>query len=66
MIFDRFDEAFRSPVGAVAEGTKVSFSLHIPRSLGTKSAHIEVLKDGDSSPKTEKLIWTDLSGCEDV
>ena len=66
MIFDRFDKKFRSPTGAVKEGTRVKFRLRLPRSLGVKSASMEVVRDGDNSREIRRLCWIGLDLDEDV
>ncbi len=52
VVFDSRDEMFKKPAGAVKEGTVTLFRLLTARSLGVKSAELQITFDKDSSMRT--------------
>ena len=47
-IYDSRLSAFKQPFGAVAAGETVRFSIHLPKNLCVKSAHLVLCCDGES------------------
>lgn len=55
-MFDRFDEASRTPVGAVPEGTTVRFCVTPPRRLGVAALALSICPDG-GDPGCRPMTW---------
>ncbi len=48
-IFCSLKEEYKSPFGAVASGTKVTFTLHVPKDMGVDAPRLFIAYDGDSA-----------------
>lgn len=65
IIFYSRQMAYRSPVGAVAQGQSVTLHLQLARRLGILQASIVVLDDAQGSRMEYPLEWEGLEGAYD-
>ncbi len=47
-IYQYYDEQYKSPTGAVAAGTEVTFRIMLPRRMGSSWSNLCIYKEGDS------------------
>ncbi|MCL1820959.1 MAG: glycoside hydrolase family 13 protein [Oscillospiraceae bacterium] len=64
-IFDSRDEAYRSPYGAVTQGTDVNITLCPPRTWGVSKVTIIVWYDDSGSTVEIPMKWSGLRGSQD-
>jgi len=65
-IFDSRDENYRSPYGAVAQGTEIDIRFCPPRSWRTKKVALMVWYDDRGEMVELPMKWRGLSGAQDV
>ena len=65
-VFDSRDEYFRSPYGAVTQGTEVEIKFCPPRAWGTKQVTLMVWYDDRSEMAEMPMRWAGLNGANDV
>ena len=63
MIFHSRQDCYRSPVGAVEEGTPVHFRICLPRSLGCHAAYLCVQQDGGNLEHFS-MFWCGMEGTD--
>lgn len=65
-IFDSRNPSFRSPTGAVEEGTPIHFKITLPRTLGCSAAYLLVRDDQTKEGKACSMFWCGMEGydCE--
>lgn len=61
-IFDSRDTKFRSPFGAVAEGTQVHFRICLPRYLSCSAARLIVHNELTGEDETDNMFWCGMEG----
>lgn len=61
-MFDSRNPAYRSPVGAVADGTRVHFKITLPRSLRCCAARLVVKDDFAGTEQTLGMFWCGMNG----
>ena len=61
-LFNSRDTAFRSPTGAVAEGTVLHFKINLPRALRCSAAYLMVRDDGSRDETVLALFWCGMNG----
>ncbi len=60
-MFNSRDTAYKDPVGAVEEGTKVHFRITLPRELTSSAAHLVVEQEGVGSQVLD-MFWCGMNG----
>lgn len=61
-MFDSRNPAYRSPVGAVAEGTQVHFKITLPRGLHCSAARLLVADEAAKTERTLGMFWCGMNG----
>ena len=61
-MFNSRNPAFRSPVGAVEEGTPVHFKITLPRDLHCSAARLAVTEDASGALQTLGMFWCGMNG----
>lgn len=61
-MFDSRNPVYRSPVGAVAEGTQVHFKITLPRSLHCSAARLTVKDDAAGTEQSLGMFWCGMNG----
>lgn len=60
-MFNSRDTAFKEPVGAVADGTRVHFKITLPRDLGCSAARLVIEREGDTANVLD-MFWCGMNG----
>ncbi len=60
-MFNSRDPAYKDPVGAVAEGTKIHFRITLPRELSASAARLVVEREGVGTEVLD-MFWCGMNG----
>ncbi len=61
-MFNSRNPAYRDPVGAVADGTRIHFKITLPRELHCSAANLTVLSDATGAQQTLGMFWCGMNG----
>ncbi|MBQ4313327.1 MAG: glycoside hydrolase family 13 protein, partial [Clostridia bacterium] len=61
-IFDSRNARYRSPFGAVAEGTQIHFRLCLPRYIGCSAATLRIHNELTGEDEIGNMFWCGMEG----
>ncbi len=64
-MFNSRNPIYRSPTGAVADGTRVHFKITLPRSLHCSAARLIIAPDAAAQEQVNGMFWCGMNGEND-